>query len=140
MYKSDFAVLIFPPDLGGVLISSLCDGTVLYAGSIIWAGHGGQSYPDPDTALNAFSIRHTSTQASPPQSIDVVSMESDAEGELREEGLAAWNSVSDLNLVQELSSSPYNVLIYFYSPSLVVEMDETELEWIIFVHPSESKK
>jgi hypothetical protein len=29
-------------------------------------------------------------------------------------GLAAWHAVQDLNLVQELAASPYDVLVYLY--------------------------
>jgi hypothetical protein len=133
----DFVVLgVAPSDFGGVAVSDPCTGEVLFAGSIVWNGRGGQLYPvepiPPDL------LDRTSGQASPPQSIDVTGSlaASDAPGEgggLEEGGLAAWDSVLDLNLVGDLASAPYTVLVLLY-PRSVGAFDPAAADWVIFVH------
>lgn len=130
----DFVVLEIPPgDFGGVAVSHPCSGLILYAGSIVWSGSGEQLYPA--VAIDPGALEHTSRQVSTPQRIDVrigpgVHL---GAGEAKESGMAAWNSVKGLNLVQELASRPYSVLVYLY-PRTVGMFDPARADWVIFVH------
>ncbi|MCJ7510150.1 MAG: hypothetical protein MUP14_04580 [Dehalococcoidia bacterium] len=133
----DFVVLrIQPSDFGGVAVSDPCTGEVLFAGIIVWNGFGRQLYPvepiPPDL------LERTSGQASPPQSIDVASSlaaryPEDEQARLEEAGLAAWDSVLDLNLVGDLASAPYTVLVLFY-PGKIGAFEPAAADWVIFVH------
>jgi len=127
-HVGDFAVLeIEPLDFGGVAVSYPCSGLVLFAGSIVWNGRGEQLYPA--VPLPPDRLQRTSDQAAPPDRIDVVgTYAADEEG-----GLAAWDSVRDLNLVKDLAVPPYSVLVYLY-PRTVGMFDPDAADWVIFVH------
>jgi len=50
-----------------------------------------------------------------------------------ERGIAAWDSIKDLNLIQELASAPYTVLVYLY-PRTMGMLDPAQADWVIFIH------
>ena len=122
----DFVVLLMEPsDFGGVAVSHPCTGEVLFAGSIVWSGRGQQLYPaDP---IPPYALQRASGQAASPQRIDVAGYSVDEEA-----GMAAWNSVLDLNLVEELASAPYSVLVYLY-PRTVGIFDPVTADWVILL-------
>jgi hypothetical protein len=126
----DFAVLEIPPvDFGGAAISDRCSGLVLYAGSIVWSGLGEQIYPA--VPLRSDALQRKATKILPPQTIDIViGVGANAN---TDSGMAAWESIANLNLVQEMASSPYTVLVYLY-PRTVGMFDPAQADWIIFVH------
>ncbi|MFQ5856047.1 MAG: hypothetical protein ACE5LU_10425 [Anaerolineae bacterium] len=126
----DFVVLYEPAvDFGGVAVSHPCSGLVLFAGSVVWAGRGRQLYPaDP---ILPEALEHTPEQAPPPQRIDIWGLGGELEDV--EDGMAAWNSVRGLNLVKDLASAPYSVLVYLY-PRSVGLFDPDSADWVIFVH------
>lgn len=132
-HVGDFVVLeIAPSDFGGVAVSHPCSGLVLFAGSIVWNGQGEQLYPA--VPLPPDRLQRTSDQAPPPDRIDVVgTYVTDEEG-----GLAAWNSVRDLNLVKDLAVPPYSVVVYLY-PRTVGMFDPDAADWVIFVHHGRTK-
>lgn len=127
-YAGDLAVLYDAPgDLGGVAVFHRCTGLALYARSLVWPGGGGEQLY-PAQPIDSKSLQHTRSQVSPPQKVDVmIGSEADSD---REKGLSAWNAMADLNVVKELASSPYSVLVYS------VRGDPNRSEWIIFVHRS----
>jgi hypothetical protein len=132
-HLGDFAVLhISPGDFGAIAVSDPCSGRVLFAGSVIWAGRGEQLYPavpiEPD------ALERTPGQAPPPQRLDVLGQDYEPE---EQAGLAAWDSVRYLNLVKDLASSPYSVLVYLYPRSVGAFFPENA-DWIIFVHHTPS--
>lgn len=120
---------IVPGDFGGVAISDPCSGLVLYAGSIVWAGGGEQLYPA--APIRSDALKRVSQQISPPRRVDVV-IGPYADGD-EEGGIAAWNSVKDLNLVQEIASAPYSVLVYLY-PRTVGMFNPANADWVILLY------
>ena len=135
-YKGDLAILeISPGDFGGFTVSHRCSGLVLYAGSIIWSGTGEQMYPANPISSNA--ITRDGKVPNSPQRLDVVV--GPAVYSVKEEsGIAAWKSVQNMNLVEALAKSPFDVLVYLY-PRTVGEFNPNKALWIVFVHryPSE---
>ncbi len=126
----DFAILWIPPgDFGGVAISHLCTGQVLFAGSIVHGGRGEQLYPADFIRPDA--LKPTSRQAPTPQSIDVVVGHQIIDDQDR--GLAAWESVVNLNLVNDLAAGPYSVLVYLY-PRTVGAFDPAAADWVVLIH------
>lgn len=128
-HVGDFAVLhISPVDFGALAVSHPCSGRVLFAGSIVWSGRGEQLYPplpiEPD------ALQRTPGQASPPQRIDVLGQDVDAD---EEAGMAAWDSIRDLNLVKDLAFGSYSVLVYLY-PRTVGTFFPENADWLVFVH------
>jgi len=128
-HVGDFAVLhISPADFGAIAVSHPCSGRVLFAGSIVWAGGGRQLYPalpiEPD------ALQRTPGQAPSPQRIDVLGQDVEPD---EEAGMAAWDSVRDLNLVKDLAFEPYSVLVYLY-PRTVGAFFPENADWIVFVH------
>lgn len=122
----EFVVLLMrPSDFGGVAVCDRCSGRVLFAGSVVWNGRGQQLYPvDP---IASYALQRTSDQAASPRRIDVAGYGGD-----QEDGLAAWDSVLELNLVKELASAPYSVLVYLY-PRTVGAFDPVTADWVIFL-------
>ncbi len=128
-HVADFAVLERPPvDFGGVAVFDPCSGLVLFAGNIVWAGRGGQVYPaDP---IPADRLQRTSNQAPPPSTIGVAGTQFPAD---QKDALAAWDSVRDLNLVNDLAVPPYSVAVYLY-PRTVGDFDPAAADWVILIH------
>lgn len=99
----DLAILeIEPTDFGGFAVSHRCRGAVIFAGSIVWMGRGKQLYPA--NPLPSVALLRRSNSIAPPQRIDVTS--GPAAPPADEKSRLA---VQDLNLVQELAASLYDV-------------------------------
>ncbi len=130
-HKNDLAVLELPPaDFGGFAVAHRCSGLVVYAGSIVWGGTGQQLYPA--TPIDPGALKRTwRHQAPPPEQLDVM-IGPYARG-TEEDGLAAWQSIQNLNFVQDLMSGPYSVLVYLYPRSVGV-FSPVNANWVIFVH------
>jgi hypothetical protein len=126
---NELAVLeIIPGDVGGFAVVDRCSGVVLYAGSIIYAGGGTQLYPAVPVPQEA--IQRTADQGHPPQSLQVRSgpgAPEDTKG-----GQRAWESIRDVTLVEEIASTPYEVLVYLY-PRTVGVFAAYNADWVIFV-------
>ena len=126
----DLAVLDLPPgDFGGFAVLHRCSGLVIYAGSILYMGKGEQLFPA--NPINPDVLTHKKTSINSPQRVDVIFGPYVGHIE-KESGLSAWNSIQDLNFVQDLAVSPYDVLVYLY-PRTVGVFNPDDAEWVIFV-------
>ena len=126
----DLAILEIPPgDFGGFAVLHRCSGLVLYAGSIVWSGTGEQFYPAEP--IRADALLRQKKPVSSPKKMDII-IGPDVYSVENERGIDAWNSVQDLNIVQDLAASPYEVLIYLY-PRTVGEFNAANASWVVFV-------
>ncbi len=129
-YVGDFAIFEkYPGDFGGFAVLHRCSGSVLYSGSIVWMGTGEQIYPEKP--INPGELSHQNTPLLFSENVDVV-IGPYALNVREETGITAWMSVQDLNIVQELAQSPYEVLVYLY-PRTVGMFDPATAKWVVFV-------
>jgi hypothetical protein len=124
------AVLEIPPgDFGGFAVLNRCSGLVIFAGSILWMGKGEQFFPA--NPINPGLLAHKKTSINSPQRVDVIFGPYVGLVE-KESALSAWDSIQDLNIVQDLAVSPYDVLVYLY-PRTVGMFNPADAEWVIFL-------
>jgi len=131
----DFVVQeLEPTDFGGVAISHPCSGLVIYGATIVWSGMGQQIYPA--MALPAHALRTVNEKIAVPRRSDVL-IGPYADDALKNSKMA-WATAQNLNLVQEMATSPYSVLLYLYPPTVGM-FDVSKAEWVIFVHRGEEQ-
>ena len=116
-------------DFGGFAVLHRCSGMVLYAGSTVWDGTGEQLYaPDP---INLAELAPTEKSPAQPEAVRTLTG-TYVNAKEAERGQAIWSSVQDLNIVQDLAKSRYDVLVYLY-PRSVGMFNPGNASWVIFV-------
>lgn len=128
-HVGDFAVLIAEPlDFGASAVFDACSGLAFHAGTITWMGTGRQFYPTEP--LNSAIIQETQRSVRRPTRVDVVIGPYAPPN--RAGGIKAWESIRNLNIVQELATRRYSVLVYLY-PRSVGLFSPGAADWVIFV-------
>ncbi len=114
---------------------SPCTGNVVFASESIWTGYGERPYPR--NPLPAQSLVHLAETSPPPLALTPL----EASQLITDTLPDAWAAIADLNLVHDLSQTPYSALAFLYRPATgyVDPLEELEEAQWIFVLYTEAR-
>lgn len=127
-YENFVFFRIRPADFGGVFIYHACSGLLLFAGSIVHNGTGKQFYPADPLSLNYIYTRSDSSKKPTHTKVIV-----DNKLVNEQEGLFAFESVRQLNIVHDFAEYSYKAIIYLYAKRIGL-FDPTYAEWVIVLY------
>ncbi len=130
-----FNIVYIPPlDYGNISFAYSPTNETIFAATIIWAGQGHMTFPDPDSIQNPYLFNYDSLITVVPYSIEYYKYIL-PDSVFYPKADSAWLSVKKLSILRKFGEegSIFRVGIYLYAPA-VGEFNPYVAKWIIFLY------